>query len=494
MKILKNCIEKIFPYTLQKKFFFLWYLLFIFLALLLITSFVKEYNENKAFYDKHHNLFSKVKNVDPLNTRGFEERVTLLKKRLESSDKNNVPINISYEEFFSLPNDHSVDYFNKETLSLSEIVDFDIENKSLTVSGATQIASINQFLKEYGLVLPLAVPSKYSTVSDIVNFNLPSDSLDDSLAIETIRSFRLLTPSGEVVNVNRAENPELFSLVIGGYGLFGIIIDAEFELASDGTFEKRTYISKRDDFLNLFFSKIFLKNDTVSMVATLYLHHPRISPDVISVTSWFEQSKEALQKRNDNEFSLLLKNLRNEISFFKTTVHFDEDIFKQLFSRNEVQSALKDILFEEKNMYKDRRTNTYTYYVPVRNLNPFLDFIIEKNNNGELYTPKITLYFIKSNREGYLSPSSKEDMFMVTYTDEYTHTDRRTKEDRQKVQLEVTKKVTAFTGRDALTNSYHGSREDMLKQYQNIPAFIKQKNARDSLSLFTTEWYTLFNQ
>jgi len=38
-----------------------------------------------------------------------------------------------------------------------------------------------------------------------------------------VESFKLLDARGELVNCSRSENPELFRLVIGGYGLFGLI-------------------------------------------------------------------------------------------------------------------------------------------------------------------------------------------------------------------------------------------------------------------------------
>ncbi len=46
----------------------------------------------------------------------------------------------------------------------------------------------------------------------------------------TVESFRLMRADGTVVRCSRTENPELFSLALGGYGLFGILLDAEIRL------------------------------------------------------------------------------------------------------------------------------------------------------------------------------------------------------------------------------------------------------------------------
>ena len=49
----------------------------------------------------------------------------------------------------------------------------------------------------------------------------------------TLRSFRLMLADGTVMNCSRSENAELFALAVGGYGLFGIVIDAELDVADN---------------------------------------------------------------------------------------------------------------------------------------------------------------------------------------------------------------------------------------------------------------------
>jgi FAD/FMN-containing dehydrogenase len=43
----------------------------------------------------------------------------------------------------------------------------------------------------------------------------------------TVRSLRLMLADGSLLECSRTSNPELFSLAMGGYGLFGIIVDLE---------------------------------------------------------------------------------------------------------------------------------------------------------------------------------------------------------------------------------------------------------------------------
>ena len=46
----------------------------------------------------------------------------------------------------------------------------------------------------------------------------------------TIRSMRVMLADGSVRTVSRTEDPDLFTLAVGGYGLFGIILDVDLEV------------------------------------------------------------------------------------------------------------------------------------------------------------------------------------------------------------------------------------------------------------------------
>ena len=49
----------------------------------------------------------------------------------------------------------------------------------------------------------------------------------------TVRSLRLMLADGSIVTCSRTENPELFGLAMGGYGLVGIILDLEVDMVEN---------------------------------------------------------------------------------------------------------------------------------------------------------------------------------------------------------------------------------------------------------------------
>jgi FAD/FMN-containing dehydrogenase len=49
----------------------------------------------------------------------------------------------------------------------------------------------------------------------------------------TLRAMRIMLADGTVVRASRSENAELFRAVLGGYGLFGVILDAELDVTDN---------------------------------------------------------------------------------------------------------------------------------------------------------------------------------------------------------------------------------------------------------------------
>jgi FAD/FMN-containing dehydrogenase len=64
----------------------------------------------------------------------------------------------------------------------------------------------------------------------------------------TVRSIRIMTADGEVLECSRTQNPELFSLAMGGYGLFGVVIDLEVEMTKNVLLARQLDVFPAEEF------------------------------------------------------------------------------------------------------------------------------------------------------------------------------------------------------------------------------------------------------
>jgi FAD/FMN-containing dehydrogenase len=74
----------------------------------------------------------------------------------------------------------------------------------------------------------------------------------------TVRSLRMMLADGSIATCSRTENAELFGLAMGGYGLFGIILDLEVDMVENTLLRGTSELLASEDFSGRF---ITLAND-----------------------------------------------------------------------------------------------------------------------------------------------------------------------------------------------------------------------------------------
>jgi FAD/FMN-containing dehydrogenase len=71
----------------------------------------------------------------------------------------------------------------------------------------------------------------------------------------TLRRFRIMLADGSVLTCSNSENAELFRLAVGGYGLFGIVIDADLAMVENSLLTPRSELMQADAFAQRFVAR-----------------------------------------------------------------------------------------------------------------------------------------------------------------------------------------------------------------------------------------------
>ena len=94
-------------------------------------------------------------------------------------------------------------------------------------------------------------------------------------AIErTIRGMRVMLADGSVVPCSRTENEDLYRHVVGGYGLFGVILDVELDVARNDIYRSARRTIAFEDFPDVFENDIASDNSI-----RLFYGHLSTAPD-----------------------------------------------------------------------------------------------------------------------------------------------------------------------------------------------------------------------
>lgn len=80
----------------------------------------------------------------------------------------------------------------------------------------------------------------------------------------TVSAFRMMLANGEVVECSREKNAELFAMAMGGYGLFGIILDLDVEMTKNVMLARKLELVSPSEFAQRFVSS-FSEDKSVAM-------------------------------------------------------------------------------------------------------------------------------------------------------------------------------------------------------------------------------------
>lgn len=97
----------------------------------------------------------------------------------------------------------------------------------LRVQAGATWHDVLQELDRHGLSVAVMQSNNVFTLGGSISVNCHGWQPAHAPVAASVRALRLVTPDGALLTCSRAENSELFRLVLGGYGLFGVILDLE---------------------------------------------------------------------------------------------------------------------------------------------------------------------------------------------------------------------------------------------------------------------------
>ena len=108
-------------------------------------------------------------------------------------------------------------------------LELDPSTGRVTASAGTSLDHLLHVLVPRGRFVPVTPGTRQVTVGGAIAADIHGKNHHKvGCWSHAVESFRLLVPSGEVLDVDRAGDPELFAATCGGMGLTGVVTDATF--------------------------------------------------------------------------------------------------------------------------------------------------------------------------------------------------------------------------------------------------------------------------
>jgi FAD/FMN-containing dehydrogenase len=140
-------------------------------------------------------------------------------------------------------------YANGLSLDLAQFNRMTLNSKTglLSVQSGARWSAVIPYLNQHGYSVAVMQSNNDFSVGGTMNANAHGWQHDQPPFASTVERFRLMLADGRIVQCSRQDNAELFSLVLGGYGLFGVILDVELRVVPNELYSaQRSVISSRE--------------------------------------------------------------------------------------------------------------------------------------------------------------------------------------------------------------------------------------------------------
>ena len=150
-----------------------------------------------------------------------------------------------------------------DTSPLSRVLDLDSERGLVTIEAGIQWPQLVNHLLwagadqpgQWGIIQKQTGADRFS-IGGSLSANIHGRGLRLQPIIGDVEWFDLIDATGSLVTCSRTVNPELFSLAIGGYGLFGVIARVTLRLARRHKLERCVSIGDVEDLPGLLDQRI----------------------------------------------------------------------------------------------------------------------------------------------------------------------------------------------------------------------------------------------
>lgn len=391
-----------------------------------------------------------------------------------------------------------------DTRRANRVVHFDPDQGILEVEAGIQWPELIHYLlkaqkgqeRQWGIVQKQTGADRFC-IGGSLSANVHGRGLRLNPIIQDVESFVLIDADGNLKTCSRRENSELFRLVIGGYGLFGIIARVRLRLAPRMKLERVVEVIEVTELIPAFKERVadgFLFGDF--QYATDVRSHDFLRKGVFSCYRPVDAATPLPQ--GQKEFSehdwwrlLYLSHTDKGLAFEEYAGHYLSTSGQIYWSDTHQLSTYLDDYHRGLDRRLDnaeRATEMITeVYVPREMLTDFIDEVrddFRKNDVGVIYG---TIRLIERDQESFLAWASAP-YACVIFNLHTVHTPPGIAHSaaafRRLIDMAIRRRGSYY-----LTYHKFAPREQVLACYPQFPQFLRLKRRYDPEERFQSDWY-----
>lgn len=323
----------------------------------------------------------------------------------------------------------------------------------------------------------------------------------------TIRSMRVMLSDGSVVTCSRDENADLFRHVVGGYGLFGVVLSATFDITDNVVYETSREIIRAADFTRYFAERL----EPDERLGLFYGHLSTSPGNFLEdmIVYRYDQVADAvpadmppLSEPSGAALKRLILNLAKYGGLFQRLKWFAESNLEPEFeactvprtaamaegeaclvSRNDPMHDSVPYLFND---LAGETDILHEYFVPRENFGAFLDAAREVLRASPLALLNASVRVVHA-EDVALTYAPKPAFSLVLYINQGA--DEAGNAEMRRLTRALVDATLKHGGRFFLPYQLHYTGEQLAASYPELPGVLAKKRQLDPGELFTSTFY-----
>jgi UDP-N-acetylenolpyruvoylglucosamine reductase len=388
--------------------------------------------------------------------------------------------------------------------AMKQAINFDSKRGLIEVEAGIQWPELVDYLlqvqkgqwPQWGIIQKQTGADRLS-IGGALSANIHGRGLKFKPIIGDVESFLLIDADGRLLTCSRTENPELFRLVIGGYGLFGVIARVQLRLLPRVKLERIVEIIEIKDLMTAFEKRKvegFLYGDfqyAIDPDSEDFLRKGVFScyRPVDEKTPIAEVQKELSAKDWDELYYLAHAEKKKIFDVYsKYYLSTSGQIYWSDVHQMSVYTDNYHELLDKRLKSSEKATEMITeIYVPHKSLIDFMEDVRNEFLQNKVEVIYGTIRLIEKDDESFLA-WARESYACVIFNLHVIHNNeglaRARDAFRKLIDLGIRYKGSYF-----LTYHKFATRQQVESCYPQFPEFLRLKKKYDPEERFQSEWY-----
>lgn len=380
----------------------------------------------------------------------------------------------------------------------------DKEHKTVNVQPGVRWWQLQQLLDKEGLAVKSMQSINIFSVGGTLSINAHGIDPSPGPTAPTVRSLRVMLSDGTIVSASPTQNSELFRHVLGGYGLFGVILDADLDVVPNEMYNRGTVYMDYKDFPAYYRAHVEHKKEIglaygrLSVAPQSFLRETAVH--LYTQTS-FDGALPAMKPNTHNTLDRFIINFSKTGGAGRWTrwmlEKYAEPHMHDCLTRNQAMSQ-KEVCLVSRNeeMYDDmaylenRLKDTdilQEYFIPYERMPEFVDALRDAVESNKANLLNVTIRTVHKDTVTAL-PYAKEDMFGFVLYFNVKFNDRDN-EILRKTTSDLIDAAHRAGGTYYLPYQLFYTKEQLRNCYPEIDDFFATKKKYDPIGLFSNKFY-----